>query len=168
MSSVQPFSAYESTLDFIDFDNDGDVDIALTGSGLTGVMFKILINNGQSGPALAFTELTPTGLTSVRNAKLEFGDFNGDGFEDFAVAWAYFPHTIEPSQKVNAPLNIYLNDGNGRLMENLDIYQSGTPTNHPFAYRTIAADFNGDGEVDIKDLIVFLNLIGSEVFQLCR
>ena len=77
------------------------------------------------------------------------GDFNGDGFEDFAVAWAYFPHTIEPSQKVNAPLNIYLNDGNGRLMENLDIYQSGTPTNHPFAYRTIAADFNGDGVDDI-------------------
>ncbi len=77
------------------------------------------------------------------------GDFNGDGFEDFAVAWAYFPHTIEPSQKVNAPINIYLNDGNGRLMENLDIYQSGTPTNHPFAYRTIAADFNGDGVDDI-------------------
>tara|TARA_B100001093_G_scaffold405960_1_gene394315 strand:+ start:965 stop:2794 length:1830 start_codon:yes stop_codon:yes gene_type:complete len=77
------------------------------------------------------------------------GDFNGDGFEDFAVAWAYFPHTIEPSQKVNAPINIYLNDGNGRLMENLDIYQSGTPTNHPFAYRTIAADFNGDGIDDI-------------------
>ena len=80
--SVQPFSAYESTLDFIDFDNDGDVDIALTGSGLTGVMFKILINNGQSGSALAFTELIPTGLTPVFNAKLEFGDFNGDGYAD--------------------------------------------------------------------------------------
>ena len=77
------------------------------------------------------------------------GDFNGDGFEDFVVAWAYFPHTIEPSQKVNAPINIYLNDGNGRLMENLDIYQLGTPPKHPFAYRTIAADFNGDGIDDI-------------------
>ena len=77
------------------------------------------------------------------------GDFNGDGFEDFAVAWAYFPHTIEPSQKVNAPINIYLNDGNGRLMEDLDIYQSGTPPKHPFAYRTIAADFNSDGVDDI-------------------
>ncbi len=77
------------------------------------------------------------------------GDFNGDGFEDFAVSWAYFPHTIEPSQKVNAPVNIYLNDGNGRLMEDLDIYQSGTPPKHPLAYRTIAADFNGDGIDDI-------------------
>ena len=80
--SVQPFSAYESTLDFIDFDNDGDIDIALTGSGLRGVMFKILINNGLSGSALAFTELLPTGLSKVRNAKLEFGDFNGDGYAD--------------------------------------------------------------------------------------
>ena len=33
------------------------------------------------------------------------GDFNGDGYEDFVVAWALFPHTIEPSQKINAPIN---------------------------------------------------------------
>ena len=77
------------------------------------------------------------------------GDFNGDGHEDFAVAWAFFPHTIEPSQKVNAPLNIYLNDGNGRFAEDLNIYEIGEAPTHPFAYRTIAADFNNDGIDDI-------------------
>ena len=77
------------------------------------------------------------------------GDFNGDGYEDIAVIWALFPHTIEPSQKVNAPINIYLNNGSGRFEESLDIYQSGSPPRHPFAYRTVAADFNNDGIDDI-------------------
>ena len=77
------------------------------------------------------------------------GDFNGDGHEDFAVAWAFFPHTIEPSQKVNAPINIFLNNGEGRFEEELDIYVNGEAPRHPFAYRTIAADFNNDGIDDI-------------------
>ena len=77
------------------------------------------------------------------------GDFNGDGFEDFAVSWAFFPHTVEPSQKVNAPINIYLNNGHGRFQEDLSIYESNSAPKHPSAYRTIAADFNSDGIDDI-------------------
>ena len=77
------------------------------------------------------------------------GDFNGDGFEDFAVAWTFFPHTIDPDQKINAPINIYLNNGGGRYEENLNIYTNNEPPEHPFAYRMIAADFNNDGIDDI-------------------
>tara|TARA_B100000963_G_C22600653_1_gene660071 strand:- start:49 stop:1887 length:1839 start_codon:yes stop_codon:yes gene_type:complete len=77
------------------------------------------------------------------------GDFNGDGFEDFAVAWAFFPHTIAPDQKVNAPVNIYLNDGDGRFYEDLTIFSSGSAPTHPMAYRMIAEDFNNDGFDDI-------------------
>tara|TARA_B100002052_G_scaffold37093_1_gene29166 strand:+ start:18832 stop:20634 length:1803 start_codon:yes stop_codon:yes gene_type:complete len=77
------------------------------------------------------------------------GDFNGDGFEDIVVAWALFPHTIEPDQKVDAPINIYLNDGNGNLYEDNSIYYSGEAPTHPFAYRLAIADFNNDGIDDI-------------------
>ena len=77
------------------------------------------------------------------------GDFNGDGFEDFAVAWTFFPHTIDPDQKINAPINIYLNNGEGRYEENINIYTNNEPPDHPFAYRMIAADFNNDGIDDI-------------------
>ena len=77
------------------------------------------------------------------------GDFNGDGFEDFAVAWALFPHTVREDQKVNAPINIYLNDGNGRYKEDLNLYQSGKVPTHPFAYRLVAKDFNNDGIDDL-------------------
>lgn len=99
---------------------------------------------------------TPNDCTAYENSlfgqdahNMVQGDFNGDGYEDFAVAWAFFPHTIEPSQKVNAPLNIFLNNGHGRFAEDLDIYASEEAPTHPSAYRTIAADFNNDGIDDI-------------------
>lgn len=77
------------------------------------------------------------------------GDFNGDGHEDIVVAWAIFPHTIEEDQKINAPIHIYLNDGNGHLYEDMSIYESGTYPVHPFAYRVVIKDFNSDGIDDI-------------------
>ena len=99
---------------------------------------------------------TPNDCESFENAlfgqdahNMVSGDFNGDGHEDFAVAWAIFPHTIEPDQKINAPLNIYLNNGDGRFEEDLSIYFDGSAPKHPFAYRTLAADFNNDGIDDI-------------------
>jgi hypothetical protein len=80
---------------------------------------------------------------------ITFGDFNNDGYEDFAIAWALFPHTIEKSKKVNAPINIYLNNQHGSFIEDLDIYSTGSPPTHPFAYRILAKDLNNDGYDDI-------------------
>ena len=71
-----------STLDFIDYDADGDLDIALTGTSITGDIFKILSNNGLQGDELDFVEVENTGLIPVRNAKVDFGDYNGDGYLD--------------------------------------------------------------------------------------
>ena len=78
-----------------------------------------------------------------------FGDFNGDGYEDFAVAWAIFPHTLEESKKIDAPINVYLNNKAGSFSEDISIYYSGAAPTHPFAYRILAEDFNGDGVDDI-------------------
>jgi hypothetical protein len=75
-------TAVESTLDFFDYDGDGDLDMALTGQGIDGVMFKILQNNGLTGDALSFTEVQNTGLIPIREAKVDFGDYNSDGYAD--------------------------------------------------------------------------------------
>ena len=99
---------------------------------------------------------TPNDCTSYENElfgqdahNMIYGDFNGDGYEDFAVAWAIFPHTLEESKKIDAPINIYLNNRVGGFSEDLSIYYSGAAPTHPFAYRILAEDFNGDGVDDI-------------------
>ena len=61
------------------------------------------------------------------------GDFNGDGFEDFVVAWDIFPHTIDQSKKIYGPINIYLNDQNGGFAEDLNLYSALEAPKHPFA-----------------------------------
>ena len=82
LTSVDFPAAYESTLDFIDFDGDGDLDIMLTGTGSNGPMFKVFANNGLGGDQLDFTEAQNTGLTPIRNANIDYGDYNGDGYLD--------------------------------------------------------------------------------------
>ena len=77
------------------------------------------------------------------------GDFNGDGFEDLVVAWAIFPHTIDQSKKIYGPINIYLNDQNGGFAEDLNLYAASNAPKHPFAYRLVVDDLNGDGLDDI-------------------
>ena len=45
-------------------------------------MFKILSNNGLTGPDLEFEEVSNTGLIPIREANLDFGDYNSDGYTD--------------------------------------------------------------------------------------
>jgi hypothetical protein len=75
-------SAEDSTLDFFDYDSDGDLDIAITGQGVSGPMFKILSNNGMTGDELEYEEVLNTGLIPIREANLDFGDYNSDGYTD--------------------------------------------------------------------------------------
>ncbi|MEL1231492.1 MAG: FG-GAP-like repeat-containing protein, partial [Candidatus Neomarinimicrobiota bacterium] len=70
----------DGTVDFIDFDSDGDLDAAVTGTGLQGDIFEIYKNDLNEGkenwPRIEL------GLTGMRNGKVDLGDFNGDGYTD--------------------------------------------------------------------------------------
>jgi hypothetical protein len=70
----------DGTVDFIDYDSDGDLDAVFTGTGNQGDIFEIYRNDISDGkenwPRIEL------GLNGMRNGKIELGDFNGDGYVD--------------------------------------------------------------------------------------
>jgi len=86
---------------FCDYDNDGDLDIAITGSHDSGdYITKIFRNDG----VLPLTEAynAPVGL---RYADLVWGDYDNDGDEDLLVTGSFV-------NEENSITRIYRNDGN--------------------------------------------------------
>ena len=70
----------DGTVDFVDFDSDGDLDAAISGTGLQGDIFEIYMNDLKNGKSnWPRMEL---GLSGIRNGKVDLGDFNGDGYTD--------------------------------------------------------------------------------------
>ena len=74
MTEIDFPSVVEGTLDFVDFDSDGDLDMILTGNSGFGDIFKVFSNNGQTGDLLDFVEQPSTQLTPIRNANIDFGE----------------------------------------------------------------------------------------------
>jgi hypothetical protein len=101
-------------------------------------------HNGYRYPN--FENQNPPGyfIADMHNAVT--GDFNGDGRQDVAIAWAIFPHTT--AHQTDLTLTVLLNDGQGGLVHRPDIWAGAAPRRKHLVYRTKAADFNGDGRTD--------------------
>ncbi|TVS08469.1 MAG: hypothetical protein EA423_01335 [Phycisphaerales bacterium] len=159
-----------------DFDNDGNLDVVVTGGGGGGV--AIFYGDGAGG----FTPAQNVAITGTNFAlELAVGDIDGDGVDDIAVGTlttagsgalgvllSNGDRTFREGLAISTglPRKVDLGDlnGNGRL-EATHAISSFSADNTPVFENGCAdicvADLNGDGVVDADDFFLFLTLFAA-------
>jgi predicted nucleotidyltransferase len=114
-----------------DYDNDGDLDILLTGSTGSSNISKIYKNNGNN----TFTDQTEILLTGVKDGSVAWGDYDNDGYIDILLTGNTGFSRIS---------KIYRNNGNNTFSEQTEISLKGV-------YESSVAwgDYDNDGYLDI-------------------
>lgn len=138
--SDTPFpSVMDGDIDLGDIDNDGDLDVFMTGDTPSGYIAKLYKNDGLAN----FTEVAGTIFTPVGGGSFQqFVDVNGDGALDLFVTG----DNIDPSQPENTSL--YINDGNGNFSEQA----SGIPDLRYCSFDFADIDEDGDQDLYISGL----------------
>jgi hypothetical protein len=78
---------------------------------------------------------------------LELADFNGDGFPDLLMSNGDNGEYLSPFKRYHG-IRIFLNDGKNHFTESWFFPMNG-------AFKAIAADFDGDGDLDIAAISFF-------------
>ncbi|MAW49556.1 MAG: hypothetical protein CMC41_00125, partial [Flavobacteriaceae bacterium] len=71
----------DGSINFFDYDTDGDLDILITGTGVSGDIFEIYVNK-LNEDITNWPRLNTLDIPGLRNSKIDYGDFNGDGYSD--------------------------------------------------------------------------------------
>lgn len=119
-----------SSTDWADYDNDGDLDLLLT--GINNSVYVSRIYNNDNG---TFTDIG-AGLQAIGDSAVAWGDYDGDGDEDIVMSG-------ETNPSVSAPISrIYRND-NG-IFTNI-----GAPLHGVLDGVVAWGDFDNDGDLDL-------------------
>jgi len=86
------------SVDWGDYDNDGDLDLLLTGAYGTGYISKIYKNNGNS-ENYGFTEQTDIIIEGVYSSSSAWGDYDNDGDLDILITGYGDNHEISKIYK---------------------------------------------------------------------
>jgi hypothetical protein len=147
-----------------DFDNDGNVDLFITGWGKNA-----LYHNRGNGTFQDETEARGLGSAQTRwSTGCAFVDFNRDGALDLVVAhyiefdpaktphpgeksqceWKGLPVICGPRGLPGETISLYQNDGHGHFTDVSDRMHITTPKDY-YCFTPLVADFDNDGWPDI-------------------
>lgn len=118
---------------FADIDNDGDLDISLTGIAATANITKLYENDGTG----AYTELTDVVLPGMNTGRIKWADYDKDEDNDFVLS-GYDDESIG-----GFFTEIYTNNGDGTFSI------SGIPLHKGWLGDTEWGDYNDDGNIDL-------------------
>ncbi|RMG24135.1 MAG: hypothetical protein D6730_13110, partial [Bacteroidetes bacterium] len=124
-----PFRGLDhASIDWGDYDNDGDLDVVLTGETDAGPLTRVLINeNGVLQPA-------PFNFIDVKNGCAKWGDYNRDGFLDILLT----------GESISGPIiTIYRNIG-GADFRNVGGFIEGARQSY-----ADWGDYDNDGDQDL-------------------
>jgi hypothetical protein len=153
-----PGTAYGS-IDWGDFDNDGDKDLLLTGYDLSNIITKIYRNDGND----VFTDVN-AGITGVFYSAAVWGDYNNDGFLDFLLTGGTAMDAQE--KPINGISLLYKNNQDGSFspiaIDTVGVYYSTASF----------VDYDNDGDLDVffsgKHNSIFVSRLlrndGNDVF----
>jgi len=121
----------EGTVSFADIDNDGDLDLMLSGYDGSESITQLYANDGNGN----FTQILGTPFISGNYGFIEFGDVDGDSDLDLILnnPWAGKDYTM-----------LYLNDGSGNFTE-----VTGTPFRKVTESSISFADIDNDNDLDV-------------------
>ncbi len=129
-------AVYRSSLSFGDIDNDGDLDLVLTGiSTSAGLIAKVYLNNGTS---LIESTQWQQNLTKITESFLVLGDVNNDEKLDLILSGKDIN-----SNKIT---KVYINNGTS-LTESIQWYTNIHAVNEG---SLVLGDFDSDSDLDLS------------------
>ncbi len=128
----------DSSLSFADIDNDGDLDLVLTGEDNSSVKkTKIYINNGTS---LVESSQWQSQLLQLSESSSIFGDINNDGDLDYIIMGCC------------DYLYIYENNGTSLIGKQKDVVRGDDTLIGIFAGSLAFGDYDNDGYIDFAGI----------------
>ncbi|MFM1875612.1 MAG: hypothetical protein RL266_1349, partial [Bacteroidota bacterium] len=139
---------YMSSTEFIDVDNDGDLDLLMCGADSSDVSTAKLYENNGSG---IFNLVTGTPFENAQFGDIAFGDTDNDGDQDILIVGQN-----DSSQYI---AKFYINTGTSFSLH------SNTPFPGTFLHSSSFADFNNDGKLDLLHIGNALNGLIGHIYE---
>jgi hypothetical protein len=123
---------WKSSTEFIDVDNDGDLDLLICGANASDVSTTKLYENNGIG---TFSLVTGVPFDNVQFGDIAFGDTDNDGDQDILLTGM--------NVSGQGVANFYVNNGTSFSL------LPSTPFLGTFFHSSAFADFNNDGKLDL-------------------